>query len=463
MQQISCDVAIIGAGTAGMTAYASAKRAGQRVVLVEGGPYGTMCARVGCMPSKLLIAAAEAAHAVSEAGVFGVNVPNWSIDGRAVMQRLRHERDRFVQSVIDDVDAYDAADKVQGYARFLSNHRLQVGEHIQIQAQHIIVATGSLPVRPKPLLALGERLISNDDVFDWQDLPQRVLVVGAGAIGLELGQALCRLGVQVSMVSRSTSLAGLQHPDLLALGHRTFATELDIRYGVDVLGAELRDGQAWVTLRYQDQELTESYDFVLAAAGRAPQLEGLQWEQTTAQLDERGRPVVDPKTLQVVGTPIYLAGDVSPTRALQHEAADDGRMSVRHAVEGQANPSLLSRRSPIAIVFSDPQVAQVGTVYKDVPQDIVCGRMDFSRQGRARVMAKNKGRVHVYALADGRFVGAEMLGPQVEHLAHLLAWAHQQGLTVEQMLAMPFYHPVLEEGLRTALRDAQRQLRQLAS
>lgn len=459
MQQIKCDIAIIGAGTAGMTAYATAKRTGQRVVLIENGPYGTMCARVGCMPSKLLIAAADAAHAVASSSIFGVDVTEWKVDGKAVMQRVRAERDRFVQGVIDEVQAYDESDKVQGYARFLSNQRLQVDEHTQIDAEQIIVATGSSPVRPKPLLPLGDRLISNDDVFDWQDLPRSVLVVGTGAIGLELGQALSRLGVKVRFVSRSNSLAGIQHPELVELGHTIFNAELDIRFGVDVLSSALRDGQAWVTLRHQGQEFNESYDFVLAAAGRAPQLQGLQWEQTSAKLNERGAPVVDTRTLQVVGTPIYMAGDVSPTRALQHEAADDGRISARQAVKGEADPALNSRRSPIAIVFSDPQVAQVGTVYKQVPAEVVCGRVDFSRQGRARVMAKNQGRVHVYAHQDGRFLGAELIGPQVEHLAHLLAWSHQQGLSLEQMLAMPFYHPVLEEGLRTALRDAQRQLR----
>src|SRR5699024_8912242 len=114
-ETINVDVAIIGAGTAGMTAYRAAKRAGKRVVLIEDGPYGTMCARVGCMPSKLLIAAADHAHSARCSAPFGVYTDTPKIDGQAVMQRVRDERDRFVSFVVADVEGFDAADKIRGH------------------------------------------------------------------------------------------------------------------------------------------------------------------------------------------------------------------------------------------------------------------------------------------------------------------------------------------------------------
>ncbi|MBX7021398.1 FAD-binding protein, partial [Providencia rettgeri] len=167
MKEIQCDVAVIGAGTAGMTAYRTAKRAGKRVLMIESGPYGTMCARVGCMPSKLLIAAADAAHHARHTAPFGVHVDGAiRIDGKEVMDRVRRERDRFVGFVVEDVNGFDEKDKIRGHARFLSEHVLQVDEHTRITAGSVIVATGSTPVRPKELEPLGALLISNEDVFD---------------------------------------------------------------------------------------------------------------------------------------------------------------------------------------------------------------------------------------------------------------------------------------------------------
>ena len=148
MNIVSVDVAIIGAGTAGMSAYRAAREHTEKVVLIEAASYGTTCARVGCMPSKLLIAAAEVARSVREANRFGVNTGQLVIDGEAVMARVRNERDRFVGFVVDTVNAWPDEHRLQGAARFLDAHRLQVGEHTIVEADRIIIATGSHPVIP---------------------------------------------------------------------------------------------------------------------------------------------------------------------------------------------------------------------------------------------------------------------------------------------------------------------------
>ncbi len=459
MKEIQCDVAVIGAGTAGMTAYRTAKRSGQKAVLIESGPYGTMCARVGCMPSKLLIAAADAAYHARHTAPFGVHVDGQvRVDGAEVMERVRRERDRFVQFVVDDVDGFDAQDKVRGRARFVSDQVLQVDDHTRITASHIIVATGSEPVRPKELDALGSLLIDNEDVFYWNDLPHRVLVIGAGVIGLELGQALARLDVDVSIIARSQSLAGLSDPQVRAAARAIWSQELNLRADVTVLGGERVDGKARVRLQIDGQEVVEDYDCVLAAAGRRPQLDGLGLENTGAQWDDKGRPVYDRATLQLKGTPIYLAGDVNQRAPILHEAADDGRLAALQAA-GNGAQAPAARRAPMAVMFTDPQVAVIGTPFKSLPEGAVAGAVNFANQGRARVMLRNRGLLHVYADRDGQFLGAEMVGPDAEHIGHLLAWSLQMGLSLDQMLAMPFYHPVLQEGLRTALRQAQSALK----
>ncbi len=155
------------------------------------------------MPSKLLIAAAEAAHAPARWTEFGLRLNgSVEVDGRAVMARLKRERDRFVGFVLESVESIPAADRLRGYARFVDDHTLQVGDTHRVAFAQAVIATGSSPRIPPLLRAAGDRLVVNDDVFDWDDLPRAVAVFGPGVIGLELGQALHRLGVEVHLFGR---------------------------------------------------------------------------------------------------------------------------------------------------------------------------------------------------------------------------------------------------------------------
>ena len=215
MRTAQADVAIIGAGTAGLTAYRAARATGATAVLIEGGAHGTTCARVGCMPSKLLIAAADAARAVAAAPGFGVHHDGaLRIDGRAVMDRVRRERDRFVGFALRDVERIPEADRLQGHARFVDDHALEVGGHTRVVAGAVVIATGSRPIRTDQLAALGDRCIVSEDVFDWRDLPKSVAVIGAGIIGLELGQALHRLGVRVAILGRGGGVGPISDPEV---------------------------------------------------------------------------------------------------------------------------------------------------------------------------------------------------------------------------------------------------------
>jgi dihydrolipoamide dehydrogenase len=171
MAERKVDVAIIGAGTAGLAAYRRVREHTERLVLIEGGRHGTTCARVGCMPSKLLIAAADAAHAVAEAPVFGVHAGAARIDGREVMARVRDLRDYFVGSVLEVVEEFPAAHRLAGHARFIDDHRLQVGDDTVIEADRVVIATGSRPSYPALFAEAGDLLATSDDVFEWDDLP----------------------------------------------------------------------------------------------------------------------------------------------------------------------------------------------------------------------------------------------------------------------------------------------------
>lgn len=459
-----CDVAIVGAGTAGMGAYRAATAHGAKTLLIEGGVYGTTCARVGCMPSKLLIAAANAAHGAREADGFGVRVGGVSVDGPAVMRRVQAERDRFVGFVVETVEGWPEAHRLHAHARFEAPGVLALSNGDRVEASRVVLATGSTPQFPGPLGVLPrDRVDSNDSVFEWPDLPESVAVFGTGVIGLELGQALHRLGARVRIFGRSQRVAGISDPEVAAKAREVLGAELPLALETELLDI-VDEGKAF-RVRWRDArgEGEERFERVLAATGRAPNVAGLNLSAAEVPLDEKGLPVVDPRTGQCGSAPVFVAGDATNEQPLLHEAADEGRIAGDNAGRWpDVRPG--HRRTPLSVVFSEPQVVALGQSFRSLcaaGTDFAVGQVDFAGQGRARVIRENAGLLRVYgAHGSGRLLGAEIIGPRAEHLGHLLAWAVQAGLTVKETLAMPFYHPVIEEGLRTALRDLAHALEQ---
>ena len=220
-----------------------------------------------------------------------------------------------------------------------------------------------------------------------------------------------------------------------------------------------------VAVHYRHRErgdVTETFDYLQAATGRRPNVDGLGLEYADIELDARGVPVFDPHTLRCGRSPIFVAGDAGNFRPLLHEAADEGRIAGDNAGR---YPDIRSgqRRAPLAIMFSDPQIAAVGLNLQQVQQRCdpcyAVGEVSFEDQGRSRVMGRNRGLLRVYGeQGTGLLLGAEMFGPAAEHIGHLLSWAVQKRMTVGELLDMPFYHPVIEEGVRTALRDLNAKL-----
>ncbi len=461
---VEVDVAIIGTGTAGMSAYRAVREHTDSVVVIESGRYGTTCARVGCMPSKLLIAAADASHQIDQAATFGIDVAGKSIVGERVMQRVKSERDRFTGFVEQAVADWPDAHKIQGHAQFVSAQELQVGEHTRVKAQRIVIATGSRPAVPPPWYELGNRLLINDDVFSWDTLPKRIAVVGTGVIGMEISQALSRLGVKTYLFGMGNQFGPLSDPIVNAEAGRVLADSLEL--SADATVERVRRTPEGVEVSYRESgknsEQTITVDYLLAATGRRPNIDGLELQNAGVALDEKGMPSFNDATGQIGQSSIFIAGDVSNAHPLLHEAADDGRIAGDNAArypEVRVRP----RRAPLSIVFTDPQIMMTGASYRSLAESgaaFTVGQVDFSDQGRSRVMAKNRGVLRVYGeQGTGRFLGAEMIGPAAEHIAHLLAWSVQHKLTVQQMLDSPFYHPVIEEGVRTALRVLQSELK----
>ncbi|MEZ4741997.1 MAG: dihydrolipoyl dehydrogenase [Bdellovibrionota bacterium] len=443
------DVAIIGAGSAGLSAWSEVKKKTQNVIMINSGSYGTTCARVGCMPSKVFLQTANdfyRRHKFTELGISGSD--ELRIDAQAVMQRVRNLRDRFVRGVLSGGFKELGDRNIKGHARILSPQSIEVnGEKIAVDK--LIVATGSVVNIPSSWNLSENLIITSDSIFELNEFPKKIAVIGLGVISLELGQAMSRLGVDVCMVGQSRRIAGLTDPQLIDEAHNIFSREFPIWVDSEVKVEQQGMDKVKVTCG----ERCEVFDAVFAGTGRRPNIDGLGLENLGVSLNSKGLPKIDPSTMQVENLPVYLAGDLTGERGLLHEASDEGRIAGYNAVNDKQQ--CFVRRAPLGIVFTDPNIVIAGSGYQGLNQeDFVSGEVSYEGQGRALVMAKNKGLLKVYGgKQDGKILGAEMLAPSGEHLGHLLAWSIQQKLTVFDMLKMPFYHPVVEEGLRTALRD----------
>ena len=376
------DVAVIGAGSAGLPAYRAARMHTENVVLIEGGVYGTTCARVGCMPSKLLIAAAEAAHSIETASKFGVYSSKPTINGHDVMKRVRSERDRFVGFVLESVENIDQNHHFRGHAQFIDNHTIQVEDKI-IEAKSVVISTGSSPKLMSMFNGLGDRLVVNDDIFDWDTLPESVAVFGPGVIGLELGQALHRLGVRIRIFGLSGSLKPLSDMGIKSYAENLFKDEFPLDTKANILGLELENEQ--VKISFVDpkngEEKEEFFDFLIAATGRAPNVKNLGLENTELELDSLGVPLYNSSTMQCGNSSIFIAGDVNNDLPILHEAADEGKIAGDNAARFPDIKSGL-RRSPVTVVFCDPQIAIVGESWSELEgnKNVVTGKVSSSHQ-----------------------------------------------------------------------------------
>ncbi|WP_006786330.1 dihydrolipoyl dehydrogenase [Thiorhodospira sibirica] len=443
------DVAIIGAGTAGLNAFKQVAPHKPETVLIHDGPYGTTCARVGCMPSKVLIEVArefERRRHYSQFGITGAEA--LGIDPAQVMRYVREKRDFFVSRVMQGIDKIGARN-LQGQARFVAPDTLEVNGE-RIQADKIIIATGSRPVLPDAWRALGERVITTEQFFELPTLPTRMAVIGLGAIGSELGQAMARLGVKVTGIEQTQQLAGLTDPVVNKAAIEALGADMDLWLGVT---AALEPAAQGVLVNGSDGRQVQ-VDAVLASLGRRPNIDHLNLQEALGleDLSAQWQSLLDTRTQRLGDWPIYVAGDAAAYRPILHEAADEGTVAGYNAARD--HDTAFARRPALAIAFTDPQIAQVGVPFNQLDEaDIVIGERGFVMQGRSIVMARQQGVLRVYAArADGRLLGAQLCMPDGEYIAHYLALAISQGLTARELLNQaPQYHPTLIEGLFDAL------------
>ena len=443
------DVVIIGAGTAGLSARKEVAKLTDNYLLVDDGILGTTCARVGCMPSKVLIQIANdfnRRHSFAQEGIQGGE--NLSLDRAKAMAHVRSLRDRFVRGVLSGIEKWQGTHFKAKRAKFVDANTLDLGDE-KITAKKIIIATGSRPIVPDSWKPFSQYFLDTNQFFEQEFLPEKIAVVGLGVIGIELGQALHRLGFDVTGIGRGPSIGGLTDPFIQSYVKEKFSQEMKLQFeGVE----SLREENNQLILSGPEGDVVA--DKVLLAMGRTPNVESLGLENLPIELDQRGVPLYDPTTFQIGDSPIFIAGDVNGQKAILHEASDEGHIVGYNAM--QAKPQCFQPRTQLAITFCSPNIAIAGKSYQQLKNEGIefeIGEVSFEGQGRSIVMLQEKGHLRIYGeKGSGKILGAEMLAPHGEHIAHLLAWSMSLGLNVHEAIRMPFYHPVVEEGLRTALR-----------
>lgn len=455
-------VAILGAGTAGLTALSIVRRQTEDFVIINEGWYGTTCAKVGCMPSKVLIQIADDYDRLKKLAVQGIHgTEHISLNTKEVMQRVRTLRDKFVTNTLRPLQDLPAEKNLNGKATFIGTNQLLVsyddGRTETIAAEKIIIATGSRPILPESWQMLAPKVVTSDQFFEIEDLPKRVAVIGLGVIGLELGQAMARLGVEVVGVEMADTIAGISDPEVKAKALELIGADFPLHLGV---AAQLDSKGDVIQVTAGDQQY--EVDLVLAAMGRRPNIDTLSLGEAGVELDERGMPKIEVGSFRILNPDIYLAGDVTGQKAILHEAADEGRITAYNAMAtiNLQEDQHYGARVDLGMAFTHPNIAFFGKRLADLnSSEIVIGSYDFNLLGRPRVMQEFAGLIRLYAdKQTKRLLGGEMIAPRGEHLVHQLAWVAQLKVEIADILRLPFYHPNLEEGTRHALRELAKQL-----
>jgi dihydrolipoamide dehydrogenase len=442
------DLLVIGAGPGGYVAAIRAAQLGMRVGVVEKEKaLGGTCLRVGCIPSKALLETTERIYEVKK-GLLGARVQGLEVDLKALMAH----KDKVVQANTQGVEFLFKKNGIArhlGTARFLSERKVLVEETgEELSARFFLIATGSAPLIPPWAQVDGERVVTSTEALSFPEVPERLIVVGGGVIGLELGVVWHRLGAEVVVLEYMDRILPTMDAELSRAAEKVFKKEgLTIRTGVRVTAVLPQAKGARVEL--EGGEVLEA-DRVLLAVGRRPYTEGLGLENAGLFTDERGRIPVD-EHLRTPVPHIYAIGDVIRGPMLAHKASEEGIAAVEHMAKGfghvdyQAIPS---------VVYTHPEVAGVGYTEEELREKGIpykVGRFPYAASGRARAMGDTEGFIKVLAHAQtDRILGVHGIGARVGDVLAEAALAIFFKASAEDVGCAPHHHPSLSEILKEA-------------
>lgn len=453
------DLAVLGGGTAGLVAALGAAGLGARVVLVEHEATGGECLWTGCVPSKSLLAAADLAHRMRHADALGVPPANPEVDLGAVMSHVRGAQRRLAEHDDPARLRRHGVDVVHGRGRFTSPGRLHVaGPDRVVRWRRALVATGSTPVVPPvPGLADADPL-TTDTVWDLEGLPARLLVVGGGPVGCELGQAFARLGSRVTLTEMAPRLLPAEDPEASALlADRLTGEGVDVRVGTRLSAVDPDTAGHRATLSSESGDDVVSGDRILVATGRRPRSDDLGLETLGVATDAAGAVVTD-EGLRTTGRGVFAAGDVTGEPPFTHLAAHHAGVVVGNALFG------LRRRVSATVprvTYTDPQVAGVGLGEAEARdrwgRKAVVTTYDYADLDRAVCAGDPVGLAKLVADPRGRLVGATVVSPAAgETIAEMVAWITRNAKLSHVFQAVHPYPTFAEGPVRAAGEDLRR-------
>ncbi len=448
------DVVVLGGGTAGIVAAKTAANLGARVLLVERDRTGGDCLWTGCVPSKALLAAAEAAASARSAGRFGVHVSDVRVDFGQAMKHV-HAAIRQI-APIDSPEALIAAGVTvrNGHGRFRGDGVLDVdGETVEFT--QAVLATGAAPAVP-PVPGLDDlEILTSDTVWELTEAPRRLAILGAGSIGCELGQGLARLGVEVTLVEGASRVLPREDADAAVVVHRALESEgLRIRTGASVTSVVAHDRHAGV-LCLEDGSTVE-FDRLLVAVGRRPRTSDLGLDTVGVEVDSRGFVVVDPR-LRTTNPRVWAAGDLTGHPQFTHVAGVHGSLAASNAVLG-VRRSVETSAVP-RVTYTHPEVAAVGIDTGREREGIRILTLEHHHVDRAVTEGQTDGLTRLAVDRKGRILGATVVGPRAGETLGELALAVRQGLRTRDLAQITHAYPTWNDGAwNAAIADVREQL-----
>lgn len=462
MSEQHFDFVVIGGGSGGFAAARTARETCGRVAIIDGADeLGGLCILRGCMPSKTLIYSAEVLHLAREGRLFGLNIPEATVDMTALRERKRIMVNEFREYRVEQMQS-DRFTLFRDKATFTGENRLRlISSGREITADHFVVATGSVPQLP-PIKGLAEAAAwTSDDVLELDFLPESVIVLGGGVVACELSQYLRRLGSRIIQIQRSPRILKEISPESATVIEEAFRAEgIELYTGTQLRSITRKPHGYEVAFTHTGETVTAKAAHLFNALGRRPAIDALGLAAARIETNPAGQIRVN--TYQQTSNPrVYAAGDVCGPHEIVHLAIMQGEVAARHATGRVTDPVDYDTRT--SVVFTDPQIAEAGIPLEEARargMNLALAEYPFDDHGKSIVMEARRGFVSAWADNDtGRLVGAACVGKDGGELIHAMAVAISLRATPADLLKTHWYHPTLSEIWSYPLEDLAHALR----
>ena len=451
MSDVMYDIIFIGGGPAGYEGAIAAGKKGLKTMVVEMDKPGGTCLQRGCVPSKALLHTAKFIKQLKNASKAGVNVENYSLDIDTIIKQKERVVSKLTRGIETLFKQYNV-EMINGKGKIIDADTVRVNDETELKAKHIVIATGSIPAQLPFLKIDGKYIISSDHALDLANIPEKMLVVGAGAIGLEMGVIYSSLGTQVTVVEiLDQILPGMDTETAAILETELKKQKIKIHTATSATNPTIDTTENKISLSFKSdkKEWQDSFDKVLLSVGRWPLTKDVFAENLGIEADAKGFIKVN-ENLQTGNPHIFACGDVVGPPLLAHKASHQAIAIVDFIAEGKA----ITHHPVPGAVYTFPEFASIGLTEKEAKDKgipLKIGRFPYSAGSRSNAIDEKVGLVKIIADESGTLIGAHIVGYGADELMPLLNHAVTTRMNAEAFRDMIFIHPTLGENVREAV------------